>query len=199
MTKSGRLVTVVLAGVLGMLVSGRANAQTGPATATGSEATVVLHVVNYANVPDDVLSQAMARVGRIYENIGVRMVWIAGNAAPRKRENDQLHLTVQLLSREMVERLTKASGVGNHVLGRAHADSGRASIFCDRIAGMPGAPKLLAIPLGTVIAHEVGHLLLPATGHSRGGLMSAGMEMHSTSLQSFNAMEARTIRTTLVK
>src|SRR5687768_4762176 len=153
MTKTGRLMTVVLMGALNLLAPGRTNAQTGQIAATASEATVVLHVVNYANVPGDILAHAMARVERIYENIGVRMVWIAGNATLRKHEDGQLHLTVQLLSHEMVERLTDASGMGKNVLGRAHADSGRASIFCDRIAGMPGASKLMAIPLGTVIAH----------------------------------------------
>ena len=141
----------------------------------------------------------MARVIRIYEGIGVSTKWVVGQGSARTYHDGQLHLTVLLLSREMTERQTTAREIGDNVLGQAHMASGRASIFCDRIAVTPGASKILAIPLGAVIAHEVGHLLLPVNGHSWGGIMSADMDMHTTALQSFNAMETRAIRTMLAQ
>ncbi len=97
----------------------------------------------------------------------------------------------------MAEKKISASGIKDGVLGQAHLPSGRAAIFCDRIAEMPAAPKLFAIPLGAVIAHEVGHLALLATNHSPSGIMSAEMDMHRTQLQSFNKAQGRIILTKL--
>ena len=76
---------------------------------------------------------------------------------------------------------------------------GRASIFCDRIATMPGAPTYFANPLGDVIAHEVGHLLLGANSHSPSGIMRANVDVRALHLQSFDKAQAHTIRTTLME
>ena len=93
----------------------------------------------------------------------------------------------------MADKKISADGIKEGVLGQAHLPSGRASIFCDRIAGMPSAPKLFAIPLGAVITHEVGHLVLHTNSHSRRGIMSADMDMHETQLQSFDRVQGRII------
>ena len=112
-------------------------------------------------------AEAKARVARVYEVIGVRTVWVDSEETVRQRQDGRLHLTVMLLSREMAEKKISAEGLSDHVLGQAHLPSGRAHIFCDRIATMPGAPTSLAIALGDVIAHEVGHLVLRTNSHSR--------------------------------
>jgi hypothetical protein len=63
---------------------------------------------------------------------------------------------------------------------------------------MPG-PKFFAIQLGAVIAHEVGHLVLPEKGHSRSGIMRAGMDAkHALQVQSFDKSQAESIRKTLM-
>ena len=85
------------------------------------------------------------------------------------------------------------------MLGQAHPPSGRASIFCDRIATMPGAPTYFANPLGDIIAHEVGHLLLGANSHTRSGIMRPNTDVRALPLQSFEKTQARTIRTTLME
>ena len=85
------------------------------------------------------------------------------------------------------------------MLGQAHATSGRASIFCDRIAATPGALLYFAIPLGDIIAHEVGHLLLGANSHSPSGIMRPHVDVRALPLQSFEKTQARTIRTTLME
>ena len=98
----------------------------------------------------------------------------------------------------MAEKKITAEGIKDGVLGQAHVSGGRASIFCDRIATTPGAPKYFPIPLGDVIAHEVGHLLLGANSHSRSGIMRANVDVRALHLQSFEKTQAHTIRTTLM-
>ncbi len=89
-------------------------------------------------------------------------------------------------------------GVSDDAFGRAHPGIGRAYIFCNRVASMPG-PKFFGIQLGAVIAHEVGHLLLPEKGHSRSGIMRAEMDVkHAIQLQSFDKSQADSIRKTLM-
>jgi hypothetical protein len=85
------------------------------------------------------------------------------------------------------------------VLGQAHTTSGRASIFCERIAATPGALQYFPIPLGDIIAHEVGHLLLGVNSHSRSGIMRSHVDVRALPLQSFEKTQARTIHTTLMQ
>jgi hypothetical protein len=63
-----------------------------------------------------------------------------------------------LLSHEMLGISDDASAELTPAIGRAY-------IFCNPRSVNAG-PKFFAISLGAVIAHEVGHLLLPEKGHS---------------------------------
>jgi hypothetical protein len=170
------------------------------ATTDQDEATIVLHVVNYAGLSGDVVSEAKARVARVYEAIGIRTVWAHGEGLAGKRQDDSLHLTVMLLSRDMAQKKISAERLSDYTLGQAHLARGRAHIFCDRIAKVPGAPMFFSIALGDVIAHEVGHLLLRANSHSRSGIMRAHVDVqHTMHLQSFDKAQARTIHAALME
>ncbi len=200
MTRAGRMATVALVVAATMMVARRASAHDEPnAAAAEGEATIVLHVANYAALPKGVLKAASARVSMVYKAIGVRVVWVDDEGSVKHPENGRLHLTVLLLSRDMAEKKISADRIKDGVFGQAHMPSGRASIFCDRIATMPGAPTYLANPLGDVIAHEVGHLMLGANSHSRGGIMRARMNVHALHLQSFDRTQAGTIRASLME
>ena len=167
MTNAGRKATVALVAAVAMMVAGRANAQDEPTAAPGPrDATIVLHVVNYAALSRDVLDVAMARVARVYKRIGVphRVGRWRGEVPSNARTAGSI--SPSCCSRATwPKRKSQRHGIKDGVLGQAHVPSGRASIFCDRIAAMPGAPKYFAIPLGDIIAHEVGHLLLGANSH----------------------------------
>jgi hypothetical protein len=191
MTKAGRKGTAALVAALVMMEAGRASAHGEPTSISDQrETTIVLHVVNFAGLSYEVLNPARDRVARVYEGIGVRIVWVDSEQAVRKHLDGGLHLTVMLLPREI-------AGISDDAVGRAHPGIGRAYIFCDRVASMPG-PKFFAIQLGAVIAHEVGHLLLPERSHSRSGIMRAEMDaQHAIQLQSFDRFQADSIRKTL--
>ena len=183
-----------------MAMGGRASANDEPIAATGQrETTIVVHVANYAALSSHVLAGARARVAKVYEGIGVRTVWVESEDTVRPRQDGRLHLTVILLSRDMAEKKISAQRIADHVLGQAHLASGRAYIFCDRIAAAHGAPTLLSLPLGNVIAHEMGHLLLRENSHSHNGLMRANVDLHAIQLQNFDQSQANTIRTMLLE
>ena len=198
MADAGRKATAALVAAAAIMMVGQVKAQGEPIAATAErEPTIVLHVTNYADLSRDVLEAAMARVAMIYERIGVRIAWVDDLGSVRRDEDGQLHLTVLLLSHEMAEKQISAAGLKEGVLGLAHPASGRASIFCDRIAEAPGAPKHFPTPLGDVIAHEVGHLVLGANTHSRSGIMRAYTNVHALHLQSFDKTQERIIRSAL--
>jgi hypothetical protein len=200
MTKVGRKGTAALMVALTVLVAGRASAHDDQIVATDQgEATIVLHVVNYAALSRDVLDETRARVASIYAVIGVRIVWVDSEQPVKTLRDGGLHLTVMLLSRDMTEKKISAEGLSDNLLGQAHLPSGRAYIFCDRIATMPGAPTYFPIPLGDVIAHEVGHLVLRSNNHSRSGIMRVNADVHAIHLQSFDKTQARSIRTMLME
>jgi len=183
MTKATRQATAALAVAVAMTVGGRASANDEPTAATDPrERTIVVHVANYAALSPPVLAGARARVAKVYEGIGVRTVWVESEATVRPRQDGQLHLTVILISRNMAAKKISAERIPAHVIGQAHLATGRAHIFCDRIAAAHGTPTLLSIPLGNVIAHEVGHLLLRENSHSHKGLMRAIVGLHAIHL-----------------
>jgi hypothetical protein len=195
MTNTGRRATGASVAALALMLATQAGADDEPIAA--NEATIVLHVVNYAGLSRDILDQARTRVAKVYEVVGVRIVWVDGHEAVR--QDSRLHLTVMLLSRDMAEKKISAEGISDYVFGQAHLPSGRAHIFCDRIATMPGASGFLPIRLGDVIAHEVGHLVLTTGGHSRSGIMRANVDVRAIQLQTFDKTQARTMRTTLMR
>ena len=174
MANAGRKATAALVAAVAIMMAGRVSAQAEPVAASGlRDATIVLHVVNYAALSREVLDAAQARVAKVYELIGVRIDWVDGEVSLEQRQDGRRHLSILLLPRNMAEKTIKANGIEDGVLGQAHVSGRRASIFCNRIAEAPGGPKFLAIPLGDVIAHEVGHLILGTNSHSRGGIMRA--------------------------
>jgi hypothetical protein len=177
-----------------------ASANDEPIAATAQiEPTIVLHVVNLAAISREVLDQIKEHVARVYDGAGVRTVWIDSEDAVERHLDGGLHLTVMLLPRAIGGRKISMERFSHDALGRAHPAIGRAYIFCDRVASMPG-PKFFAIQLGAVIAHEVGHLVLPEKGHSRHGIMRAEMDVrHAIHLPIFDETQGDQIRAMLMK
>jgi len=74
----------------------------------------------------------------------------------------------------MMDRLDAAPGI----LGIAVSGTRVAQILYPRVARIAfAAGKPVARVLGIVIAHELGHLLLPPQSHSREGLMRASLNL----------------------
>jgi len=189
MAKTSRKVTIALA-VSAALLTARA----ATAADTPERATIVLHVDDFANLLGTDLNAAEAVAGRIFAAAGIRTVWVHGrDKGPRI--GGALHVKVLVLSREMAEQKISADDVGPAVLGQAAKVCGRAYIFSHRIDALAKRnQRYVGDLLGRVIAHEVGHLLLPENGHSAIGVMTAALNLNRSAFVAFTPEQRATIR-----
>jgi hypothetical protein len=167
----------------------------GQAPAAQDEArTLVLHVDNYARIPPQSLARAEREAARVYEAAGVRTVWIHGDDEASTSDAGGKQLRVLLLGRTMTDRKAEIEAIGPEVLGRAARSTGRAYVFAQRIvetALLNG--RSAELMLGRVMAHEIGHLLLPEGSHSRKGIMRAHVGLFRPKLEVFTAPQAQQI------
>ena len=81
------------------------------------------------------------------------------------------------------------------MLGAAPRQTGRVYVFWDRVLRRAGKDKVLPYRvLGRVLAHEIGHHLLPAKGHSKAGIMREWLNFQLPTLPAFTEPEAEAIR-----
>ena len=189
------------AGVVAM-VAVEAMMRTGVAARTdaapGREMTVVLHVTDRVPVAARDLVEAEKHVARVYEAIGVRVIWSQG-AAALATVDGALHMDVVMPSRDGVHQKCRAEHIADDVFGSAAGPTKRAYTFFGRIADharLTGSS--VSTVLGLVIAHEVGHLLLPAFSHSPSGIMRAHWQGRISEVPRFTSEQGTTIRALLM-
>lgn len=167
-----------------------------PAAASHREPpTIVLEVADLAGVGMEDLTQAMAQTKAVFGGIGVRLVWSDAGGAEAACDCRGLKLSVRLLSPFLIRELTK-QGVKKAVLGSASAPEALAYIYAERVMALAERRRMdERILLGLVIAHELGHLVLPGKGHARTGIMTEGIDTDPLGLRPrFTPEEARAIR-----
>lgn len=189
MAKAARKLTTALA-VSATLLTARA----ATAADAAERATIVLHVDDFSGLPADDLNAAEAVAGRIFARAGIRMIWVYGrDRAPRA--DGALQLTVLVLSKKMAERKIANDLVDSNILGQAASGSGRAYILSHRIRELATRnERRVGDLLGRVVAHEVGHLLLPENGHSPIGIMTSSLDLSTTALAAFTSEQTAAIR-----
>jgi len=150
---------------------------------------------NEAGLRADLVARAAAEVVRLYSLIGVDIEWVT--SVP---ENGGGLRSVCLVTRDSGED----SSVSSHVLGVTYTGPGepgrRAHVFVQRAQR---ASLKFRVPicdvLAVVIAHELGHMLMPDGSHSKSGLMSAELgadhfRLASAGLLHFSPETATVIR-----
>jgi hypothetical protein len=131
------------------------------AAESGHPLTIDLQMTCDARVPAQVLEQSQDEVTRIFAEAGLIVRWT--DAAPR--------FTVRI-----VPQVLGYSTSGSPVMGVAlrNAKGSTAQVFYKQVQDFARVHRAdLGGVLGYVIAHEVGHLLLPGNAHSPTGLMQA--------------------------
>ena len=106
-----------------------------------------------------------------------------------------MRLGVVLVPKFDAERLLRDAHLPNTVLGVAPDSTRRAYIFCDRVrwkALSDGFP--METVLGRVVAHEIGHHLLPREGHSNSGIMQERVNYNPAASPGFTPAQAASIR-----
>ena len=102
---------------------------------------------------------------------------------------------VVLLAGTIADRFIKSEQVKRKVLAQANSDARRVYVFWDRVGPAVDHQAIeRGDALGVVIAHELGHVLLPARGHSRSGLMQANYNAHRSYRLKFSAEESAAMR-----
>jgi hypothetical protein len=159
------------------------------AIATAEPAAIVVHVADYQGVRASERAEAFRRASDVFLAIGVALTW---TDRPRHNEADGLiHIDLVILNAEMSDRHRPnptTFGVASHVTKRAYVYYPRIAKHCG-----PG-PSDRTRALALVIAHELGHVLLPEYSHSTSGLMQREWKEQVVTIPPFLPWQARAIR-----
>jgi len=134
-------------------------------------AALVLHLSNLSGAPAAVVQRAQLEVTRVYADIGVPLAWNTAEGEHDDRQQPAIH--VILLPYESGD-LRRSE---NQVMGaavRTRQGNAAAYVFYRRVQAEADRYEVsAALVLACAIAHELGHLLLPARAHAPAGLMRA--------------------------
>lgn len=157
-------------------------AETSVAAGRNGDKQITIRIHNYAQVESGDLIKAERIAHDILQKAGVEAVWLecSGDQIPPKEPPCQTpmgptDLTLNMLPRSMSDRFhLRADAFGVALEDAEGGLAFRAWIFCDLVKDAAAQGRLTrSVLLGTVIAHELGHLLLSTNSHSAFGLMQA--------------------------
>jgi hypothetical protein len=158
--------------------------------------SVFLYLANEAGVSSDIVGDARQEVIRIYAQIGVTVTWAEPAAGSLK---NPLVIIISPITGQWVG----PTSLGLAVRG-ANSSGHLAYVFYDRVQRLAKKQQMSdASLLGVVIAHEIGHLLLPYGSHSSRGLMQGEWDNRQlffarARLLRFTAQQAELIRAHLM-
>jgi hypothetical protein len=140
---------------------------------------VVVVVDDRARVPALALDRAQKQASRIYRQAGVTLVWRSA-AHPTDAADVGLESESGFAVRAIVHaRFRGETGAPSTLMMGAAPETtlrcgGMVHLFFDQVSTYSSIMRLdTALVLGTVVAHEIGHLLLRGNGHAGEGLMRA--------------------------
>jgi hypothetical protein len=141
-------------------------------------------------VPSQLMILAQQVATDVYRDIGIELDWVNNEC-----DADRRVLTVSIRSRNMADM-----DVSDYTLGFAESGTRAATVLYDRVDAFAHRYRIKCeVLLGYVIAHELGHLLLPPKSHSAAGVMSAtiNLEMASARRLRFTFEQGALIRVKL--
>jgi hypothetical protein len=164
---------VGMAALLGMASSATAF---GAETNDGHGITVL--VFNFRQAPSEVLLKAEKEAGMILEHAGVPVTWRAcpTGSDPCQKGPGRVFFLAMMAGPVQNKFLDTTSGY-------ALLPDQLAVVYYDYLPRLPGGESNKndsALVLGCVMAHELGHLLLGAHGHSISGIMQASWGIEQT-------------------
>jgi len=159
---------------------------------------ITVRLYNYAEVPKITLRQARKETAEIFRKAGVNVMWLEAPLADNKRHSGSREphgsegsvLKVAILSRAMAQRVNSSESE----FGRSWRQARLAVVFYYRIDELAQALRSPSYQsavearswletnqariLGRLMAHELGHLLLPFNSHSANGVMKGDWDHH---------------------
>ena len=180
---------------------------------------ITLHVYNYAHVTEKMWLEAEKQATAIFRKVGVEPVWHRVPLPPENRTSvnrvqppsfnlSPLDLRIYIVPRSRAKRMEERLGLAkDNVFGLTpRTPDGRGGrltyVFHHRVREFVVKRTIFeqeALVLGLVIAHEIGHLLLPYNSHSRSGIMRARWDRQDLRRAAFGdlvftAQQAKSIR-----
>lgn len=185
------------------LQPGRALAQTHDTHA------VTIRIYDYASMSPTPIEQAQEYVTALYAQIDVHIVW-AETLRPHARrgrvcERDPGELVINILPPAMSRRMDLTNVTLGHAAVTPFDGGTIAYVLFDRITDVASTSNASAADvLAVVMAHELGHLLLPSGSHSPTGLMRPtwnpnDFRAHNRQQWQFTSAQADAIRGLLTR
>lgn len=184
-----------------------------PMAASGAEIPeelpeITVRLYNYAGAADNILSGAQQQATRILLESGVRLRWLPctvdeqGVAEDPRCYQAQGPAAISLLvcPSQMTPKEGLPPGIFGFSLMPEQGPAMSARVYFHRLEELANGPRLRKGPLlGSMMAHEIGHLLLGINSHSGQGIMSIPWdlrELHKADLGQlgFTAKEAAAMR-----
>jgi len=129
--------------------------------------TVVMY--NHAGVDAVTVTYAEAVMSETYRRAGIEIAWVDADV-----HGDAATYYVNLVTSDM----PPPEPVTQETVGFATPGSLAANVIYDRIRAIARSRHVpCGVMLGYVMAHELGHLLLPAHSHSESGVMRAALDL----------------------
>ena len=152
-----------------------------PLAAAESDAPAVrIRILDYAPIANDVITEAQQRVTDIYKIIGVQVRWqttvrpLDPSTAGADTLTEPSEFVLIVLSPNMSRRMKVARDVVGMAIVPPQGGGRIAYVLFDRVTRVAKAARSdVTEVLGRVMAHEIGHLMLPDGSHSGSGLMRA--------------------------
>jgi len=142
------------------------------------------------------LRQSQIEASRIFKAVGITLTWVPPGEVPANS------LIIKIVNTPIGHKSRNPNVLGVSP-GSKDAPGRVAWLYYSRIQELARFLHLeVAQLLGHVMAHEMGHLLLPHDAHAAAGLMKRGWDNHqailaATGSLTFEASQAAQIRTRL--
>jgi hypothetical protein len=146
----------------------------GPAWASDLRVArhVAVAVCDLEAVPNVLMRVAEQVAGEVYRDIGIELDWADNECHPGEGV-----FAVSIASRGIADTV-----VSDHTLGFAESGTRDATVLYDCVKRFARRYHVnRGVLLGYVMAHELGHLLLPPKSHSEAGVMRAVIDLQLAS------------------
>ncbi len=157
-------------------------------------ATLTVHLIDLAGIGQRDLRAAKSEAVSVFRHAGIDVRWATSPPPVLSADTAQTDIVALFL----VNADEPGQRAGAEVMGEAHRAVRRAYVFCNRLTAESREHQTNgAVVLGRVMAHEIGHLLLPAGTHSHFGIMHPQVDFDITSVHAFTRDQADTMRALL--
>ena len=171
-------------------------ALTGSAEATAEATdplTLQVMIKNEIGIPLAALRQTQAEVSRIFRAAGITLTWLPPGDVPANS------LIIKIVETRIGQKSRNPKVLG-FAPGSKEAPGRVAWLYHDRIRDLALLLHLeVSQLLGHVMAHEMGHLLLPNSAHTAAGLMKGRWDTRQAFLAASGALRFEPSQAALIR